>query len=123
MQRSKHLALMFLLGAVLVGGALGFTADRVMTRDRVCSKNGDKYNRDGLADALGLSAAQRASLDTILDERHRQWNEALKPMRPRMDSIRMNARAQMKQMMTPEQRVQFEEILKEVDAKRKAERE
>ena len=27
MQRSKHLAMMFLLGAVLVGGALGFTAD------------------------------------------------------------------------------------------------
>ena len=33
MQRSKNLAMMFLLGAVLVGGALGFTADRVWTRD------------------------------------------------------------------------------------------
>jgi hypothetical protein len=28
MQRSKQQALMFLLGAVLVGGAVGFSADR-----------------------------------------------------------------------------------------------
>jgi hypothetical protein len=34
MQRSRSLALMFLLGALLVGGALGFTADRVLTGDR-----------------------------------------------------------------------------------------
>lgn len=122
MQRSKHLALMFLLGAVLVGGALGFTADRVITGDRGCARGGDKYNRAGLAEALDLSAKQRAMLDTILDERHRQWNETLKPIRPRLDSIRMNARAQMNQMMTVEQRSRFEQILKEMDAKRKSER-
>ena len=40
MQRSRSLALMFLLGALLVGGALGFTADRVLSADR-CAKNGD----------------------------------------------------------------------------------
>ena len=32
MQRSKQQALMFLLGAVLVGGVLGFSADRVMSK-------------------------------------------------------------------------------------------
>ena len=35
MESSKQHALMFLLGAVLVGGALGFTADRVIARDHV----------------------------------------------------------------------------------------
>jgi hypothetical protein len=35
MQQSKNLAITFLLGAVLVGGALGFTADRMMLRERI----------------------------------------------------------------------------------------
>ena len=35
MQQSKNLAIAFLLGAVVVGGALRFTADRVMLRDRI----------------------------------------------------------------------------------------
>ena len=33
MQRSKQQALMFLLGAVLVGGVLGFSADRLFDHD------------------------------------------------------------------------------------------
>jgi hypothetical protein len=40
MQRSRSLALMFLLGALLVGGALGFTADRMLAGGR-CANNGD----------------------------------------------------------------------------------
>ena len=35
MQQSKNLAIAFLLGAVVVGGALGFSADRLMLRDRI----------------------------------------------------------------------------------------
>ncbi len=34
MQRSKQQALMFLLGAVLVGGALGFSADRYLGHEK-----------------------------------------------------------------------------------------
>ncbi len=34
MQRSKQQALMFLLGAVLVGGVLGFSANRVMSSSK-----------------------------------------------------------------------------------------
>ena len=35
MQRSKQQALMFLLGAVLVGGALGFSADRYLGHEKI----------------------------------------------------------------------------------------
>jgi hypothetical protein len=34
MERSKGYAVMFLLGAFVAGGALGFTADRVIDVDR-----------------------------------------------------------------------------------------
>jgi len=39
MHSSKNVAIAFLLGAVLVGGALGFTADRVWMRDATYSSD------------------------------------------------------------------------------------
>jgi len=111
MQRSKNLAMMFLLGAVLVGGALGFTADRVWMRDAtVCSD--PKASRALLYDRLDLNTAQRAAWDSILDERHRQFDSLFKPIRPQMDSIRARSRAQMRALLTTEkQRERFEAII------------
>ena len=111
MQRSKNLAMMFLLGAVLVGGALGFTADRVWMRDAsVCSD--PKASRALLYDRLDLTSAQRAAWDSILDDRHRQFDSLFKPIRPQMDSIRARSRAQMRALLTtPEQRERFETII------------
>ena len=42
MQRSKQQALMFVLGAALVGGALGFSADRYMVHEKVVSQFGPR---------------------------------------------------------------------------------
>ena len=110
MQRSKNLAMMFLLGAVLVGGALGFTADRVWMRDAAC--NDPRASRALLYDRLELNGAQRAAWDSILDDRHRQFDSLFKPIKPQMDSIRSRSRAQMRALLTtPEQRARFEAIL------------
>jgi hypothetical protein len=111
MQRSKNLAMMFLLGAVLVGGALGFTADRVWMRDAaICSD--PKASRALLYDRLELTGAQRAAWDSILDDRHRQFDSLFKPIRPQMDSIRARSRAQMRALLTtPDQRERFEAII------------
>jgi Spy/CpxP family protein refolding chaperone len=111
MQRSKNLAMMFLLGAVLVGGALGFTADRVWMKDASC---GDpRRSRALLYDRLELTDGQRASFDSILDDRHRQFESLFKPIRPQMDSIRLRGRAQMRSHLTPAQLERFEAILNE----------
>jgi hypothetical protein len=110
MQRSKNLAMMFLLGAVLVGGALGFTADRVWMRDAAC--NDPRASRALLYDRLELNTAQRAAWDSILDDRHRQFDSLFKPIKPQMDSIRSRSRAQMRALLTtPEQRARFEAII------------
>jgi hypothetical protein len=110
MQRSKNLAMMFLLGAVLGGGALGFTADRVWMRDAACSD--PRASRALLYDRLELNAAQRAAWDSILDDRHRQFDSLFKPIKPQMDSIRSRSRAQMRALLTtPQQRERFEAII------------
>jgi hypothetical protein len=110
MQNSKQLAVMFLLGAVLVGGALGFTADRVWLKDPGC--NDPKCNRQLLYNRLELDAPQRAAWDSILDDRHRQFDSLFKPIRPQMDSIRMRSRAQLRALLTtPEQQARYDAII------------
>ena len=110
MQRSKNLALMFLLGAVLVGGALGFTADRVWMRDAACTD--PRASRALLYDRLDLNTAQRAAWDSILDDRHRQFETLFKPLKPQMDSIRTRSRTQLRALLTtPEQRAKYDAII------------
>lgn len=112
MQPSKNLAIAFLLGAVLVGGALGFAADRVMIRDQIQQP---RPGRLSLADRLQLDAAQRARLDSILDDRARRWDIVMSAVRPAMDSIKLRARDEIRQMLTPAQRTEFEAVLAEMN--------
>jgi hypothetical protein len=99
MQRSKQQALMFLLGAVLVGGVLGFSANRVLgERSRSWAPRQRMY-----AD-LGLSDAQRTTMDSLLDDRNCQISLVMKPVRPQLDSIKAAAHQQVLQILTPRQR-------------------
>jgi len=104
MTRSKQQAMMFLLGAVLVGGALGFSADRVLSND----KPRNWAPRQRMYDDLALSEAQRITMDSLLDERNCQVGAVMKPVRPRLDSIRSSARQQMAQILTPDQVAKLE---------------
>jgi hypothetical protein len=110
MQRSKNLAMMFLLGAVLVGGALGFTADRVWVRGAACSD--PRASRELLYERLDLNSQQRAAWDSLLDARHHQFDTLFKPIRPQIDSIRMRSRAQLRALLTtPQQQARYDAII------------
>ena len=113
MQQSKNLAIAFLLGAVLVGGALGFTADRVLLRDRISRPEG---GRPSLADRLQLDATQRARLDSIIDDRHRRMDLVMTPVRPTLDSIKKRARDEIRLILNPTQRAEFEKVLAEMSS-------
>ena len=90
MQRSKTLALMFLLGATLVGGALGFTADRLLVKDRLClaGNSNERDFRRMFYDEIGLTAEQRSAWEALLNERRRATAALNATIRPRVDSIR-----------------------------------
>ena len=120
MQRSKHVALMFLLGTLLVGGVLGFTADRVIGRSKSC----DRVSlRAELASRLRLSEQQRAAVDSILENRHQVMSATMATIRPRMDSIRKNARREIERILDEQQREQFEQMVRESEARRQQRRE
>jgi hypothetical protein len=115
MQRSKQQAIMFLLGAVLVGGVLGFSAERVMNH---AAKDHSWTARTAMYDDLGLSPAQRASMDSVLDERNRRVDSLLKPVKAQIDSVRANARTQFYRIFTTGQRAKFEARIQEDSLRR-----
>lgn len=121
MQRTKQQALLFLLGAVLVGGVLGFSANRVLGSKS--SEESSWFHREGMYDDLALSPVQRAQIDSVLDQRNCQMRALMDPLKPQADSIRAAGQEQMLRILTPGQRARFEQRRAEIDARRKAERE
>ena len=114
MRESKNVAMAFLLGTFLTGGVLGFSANRIIKRDEVCTTRGVNPVVQMMAQRLGLDASQSATINTILDNRSAQYKKAMAPIRPQMDSIKQDAREQMRRVMTQEQKQEFEAMLREL---------
>ena len=126
MERSKGYALMFLLGAFLTGGALGFTADRVIGADRGKDHRGGRGGGGGggsagyrqrMAAELDLTPSQQASIDSLVDQKHRQIMALYRPVQPQLDSLALAARvisdsthAQIKRLLNPAQQAKLDKM-------------
>jgi len=84
MNRTKGYALMFLLGAFIAGGALGFSADRAIRGGHGRDRGAHAY-RQRMADELKLTPKQQASMDSLIDLKHRQIMALYKPMKAQLD--------------------------------------
>ena len=109
MQRPKQQALAFLLGALLVGGALGFSADRVIRRDDQTPAE----RRAAFYEAIAITSAQKPSMDSILDARNCKMDSVVKTIQPTLDSIKTASRAEIDRILTPEQHSKIEVRRKE----------
>jgi Spy/CpxP family protein refolding chaperone len=118
MQRPKQQALAFLLGAVLVGGVVGFSADRVFRRDDTSLA----AKRKAMYDDLDLQPAQRTALDSLFDARNCKYDSIFNAIRPALDSLKADTRGRVSGVLTPDQRTKLESRRKEHDAKDEAER-
>ena len=124
MQPSKNLALMFLLGALLVGGVLGFSADRIMVADRLCNTGKtERAPRETLASKLGMTTDQQSALDSLLDIRRRDMRAVLDPVQPALDSIGAHTNAQIRAMLTPAQQATWDQLRRESQERERARRE
>jgi hypothetical protein len=115
MERPKQQALAFLLGALLVGGVLGFSADRVMRHDDQTLA----ARRAAFYEAIGLTAAQKPAMDSILDDRNCRMDSVVKTIQPTLDSIKTASRVQIDRILTPEQHAKIE-LRRKDDAARSA---
>jgi hypothetical protein len=113
MRKSKSLALGFLLGTLVAGGALGFSLDRVL-KGPACDANTDRQAvRAYMASKLQLSPLQRAQVDSLLDIRHRELAKIVAPVRPQLDSVREATRVQIKRLLDPGQQQRFQDWVDE----------
>ena len=107
MHRAKQQAAMFLLGALLVGGALGFSADRYIGHQKFATQYGP---RQRFYDQLGLSSQQRNTLDSLAFQQDCAIKSVLAPEQARLDSIRAAFRTQWRQVFNKKQLATYDEI-------------
>jgi Spy/CpxP family protein refolding chaperone len=117
MQRSKQQALAFLLGAVLVGGVLGFSAERVLGHEPDHWVSRDKMYKD-----LDLTPQQQTAMDSVLDESNRAREVVIKPVKPQLDSIKAATREKFNRIFSPDQRARFQKRLAEDSIRREQNR-
>jgi Spy/CpxP family protein refolding chaperone len=108
---------MFLLGAFITGGALGFTADRVIGGGHEREMRGARGSRQRMAEELKLTPAQQASVDSLIEQKHRQIVALYQPVQPQLDSLALKSReisdsthAQIKRLLNPEQQVKLDKM-------------
>ena len=118
MQRPKQQALAFLLGALLVGGVVGFSADRVFRQ----TDNSIESRRKRMYDDLALAQPQRLALDSVFDASNCQLDALYSPLQPAYDSIKAARRMQINAILTPDQRQRLEARRKDDEVRRDAER-
>lgn len=123
MRRTNGLALAFFIVVFAAGAAAGAVADRYVQRARIQRQWGDqRAMRNRLADDLGMTDAQRASMDSLLDDRNRQYESLMAPVRPTLDSLGAATRQRLRQLLTPEQQATYDQIQREREEARRRER-
>ncbi len=118
MERPKQQALAFLLGAVLVGGVVGFSAERAIRRD----DSSINAKRRAMYDDLKLEPSQRARMDSLFDARNCQLDSVFKPIQPVLDSIKASTRVQIGRILTPAQQARLDVRRKDDEARHGADR-
>ncbi len=123
MRRTNGYAVAFFFAVFLAGAAAGAAADRALLRERMEREWGDvRAMRARLADDLGMDATQRIQLDSILDDRNRQVDSVMAPVRPKLDSLGAAARQRIRQLLTPEQQATYDQMQREREEARRQEK-
>jgi hypothetical protein len=119
--RTKSVALAFLLGAFLTGGASGFAAGRSTSatnkKDGTVSR---EYTYSSmvqeLARELTLSDEQTAAVDSILTWRKARYNQIMLPIRPALNTARDSARTLIELRLDSAQREAFIQLRNRMSA-------
>ncbi|GAB1342565.1 hypothetical protein [Gemmatimonas sp.] len=108
--RPKSLAMMFLLGAFLTGGAVGFAAERAVSKP-VVLLNDEKAMREELARELKLTEEQKVVVDSAWEWRRARNRDIMAVVRPALDSVRDSARVRMMSVLSESQRESFRALI------------
>jgi Spy/CpxP family protein refolding chaperone len=113
-------AVVFLLGAAL-GGVVGFifahrsvSANAPMTAQERRAQKVEELTREA-----NLTLDQRQQLEAILTQLHGEYKTLREQSDAQIDQARQKGRNQIRAILTPDQKPQFEAFLKKMDEERK----
>lgn len=107
-----------LLLVLVAGGLSGAAINRAVSDRKPVARERDECDRfrqesrrrngQGYFAYLNLSAEQQDRMDAVLEDRRTQLDEFWKENQPRMDSIVNGARAELMNILTPDQRAEYD---------------
>ena len=121
MTRSRTGAALLLIAAFVLGGLVGGAATTLADRGRHAKGPRPSYVERLTAD-LALSAAQRDSVQTLLDRHQPAMDSLWELIRPQFQSERQAIRNAISAMLTPEQQAKYASLQRQ-DSLRRVERE
>ena len=123
MQTGTWKAVMLLLLAALLGGAIGSAATAGVLGHRHEPHGGPGRNTEWYVDLLrrelDLTHDQQDSVRAILRHRRAEMDSIWAALGPRMERMRDSIRADVHAMLTPEQQGRFAEVTARLDARRR----
>ncbi len=115
--RTRVLGFGLLAVTFLVGALAGTAIDRVAREDAPGAESRDDRQEAGdrdrryIIDRVDMSDVQRAAIDSILERRVRRMRAVWREVEPRLDAITDSARAEIMEVLTPEQEAEYEKLL------------
>lgn len=126
--RTRMVGFGLLVATFLVGALSGAAVDRVLSADEPPDRtterrdgDDDDRRRSYVIDAVDMAPEQRAAIDAILKERSKRMRSVWREAEPRLDAITDSARSEIMQVLTPEQRAEYERKLDERRKRRRGE--
>ncbi|HEX4075240.1 MAG TPA: hypothetical protein VHX49_07565 [Candidatus Acidoferrales bacterium] len=111
----------FLLGVLLGGVGVHLWGERVVLGDRA-PVNTNPTRAQVIAQCtheLQLTPDQQKHMIAIIDDTRAKWAALYAPLDPRREQIRLDGRAHIRAILTPDQQVRFDDFMKRIDDQRK----
>jgi len=118
------LAAVFILGAA-IGGVFGYSFSQrhalaAPPAATPLSEQGRRAKRvSEMTKEMNLTPEQTSAFDNIIHQAHDEMRAIHDKSDADVDAVRQKARDQMRQLLTPEQKPKFEEMVQRMDAERK----
>ena len=122
------LAVVFVLG-MAIGGVFGYSfAHRTLAAPLATAPQLSEPERRGrrvaeMTKELALTQEQATDIDAVIHQTHDQMKAIHDKSDADMEALRQNARNQMRQLLTPEQKPKFEALVQKMDAEKKKQQE
>jgi Spy/CpxP family protein refolding chaperone len=119
-RRTKLMAAGVILATLVAGTLAGVAVDRVLSRRAALAQAPHSVPCSGrpeggltVFETLDLSTEQRAQVDGILERRRRQMDVLWQEARPAMRALVDSTEAEIRVVLTPDQRAQFDRMREE----------